>query len=370
MKNLIDFPLFISGHTRSGTNLLMRLLDGSKGLMTPPGVGKLHTLRRFAWRQPSNNEGVYDQVKRISELLELELKSNEFEKFEEHLKRSIGKNQSPSFRGDIEGVLDAIQGYGNFGEKQIKRWVEKNHNLEFYWGRALLSFANPSMVVMLRDPRDVWGSWREECKRNNLDTSKKQMRKNLQQHLFEEMIESSFGVNRFQDFKELQKYYKIPNDKLNRLHEGIAHALIEGINTDYVNSDIIDLDGYDYADNPAGRFAWNYKVIGDRANWLMHKYPQQVTTLSYEKLTHYPDQMVTWMANFAGIEVPESITPTEIGNDWGGNSSFENNFKGVSTDSVGRWKEKLDGQEVEAVEAVAWDAYKQGMEWKEASLKN
>ena len=40
-------PVFISGHTRSGTNLLMRLIDGTEGVLVPPGEGKLNILRRF-----------------------------------------------------------------------------------------------------------------------------------------------------------------------------------------------------------------------------------------------------------------------------------------------------------------------------------
>ena len=71
MSDLIDNPVFISGHTRSGTNLLMRLLDGSESLLTPPGVGKLHVLRRLSFNIQNDKENHDARAKRILKLIEL-----------------------------------------------------------------------------------------------------------------------------------------------------------------------------------------------------------------------------------------------------------------------------------------------------------
>ncbi len=58
----IDSPVFISGHTRSGTNLLLRMIDGAPELMVPPGEGKINVLRRFS------HLGAYENVQENIEL--------------------------------------------------------------------------------------------------------------------------------------------------------------------------------------------------------------------------------------------------------------------------------------------------------------
>lgn len=347
--------------------MLMRLLDGSSGLLSPPGVGKMHTLRRLSWSSGDgeDNEG---RMKRLLGLVELQLSEEKLQKFRSHLFISVS-NAPTGFKGDVTALLNAIKDYSGFENSKLQKWVEKNHNLEFYWGRVLMAFSNPRLLVMMRDPRDVWGSWREECRKNNLDTGKTQMRRNLQQHLFEETVEASLGVSRFKNTPDILEYYKVPEKNRTVFNKALSNVMFNGIQGADVNAEIIDVDAYAHSDNEAGRFAWNYRIIAERTMWLVNTYPDKAAIVCYENLVISPEKMVKQITEFCEIEIPLNIAPTEIGEQWSGNSSFAANFQGVSTDSVGRWKKRLDDEEVAAIMAVAGKAYEESVKWQEKALQ-
>lgn len=358
MESIVENPVFVSGHTRSGTNLLMRLLDGSTNLLTPPGVGKLHSLRRLAWQKITGDEDVVSRSIRLLKAIELHLKPAKAEVFSKHLRTNLSVLKGAGFKADLLAILQTIVQYADQSNPaSLTKWLEKNHNQEFYWGRALLAFTNPQLLVMLRDPRDVWGSWREMCKQQNLDTSERQMRRNLQQHLIEEIIETGLGVQRFGDFEALLTYYKVPESKIGSLQNAVTQVMYEGMQSKAVNVDIIDTAAFPHSDSAAGRFAWNYRIIAERALWLRENFPKQVDTIIYEALATNPDETISTITTFCGIELPSTIAPTEHGDQWGGNSSFADSFQGVSTQSIGRWQTRLDQSEIEAVMDVAWPAY-------------
>lgn len=358
MKNdLLENPVLISGHTRSGTNLLMRLLDGSGHLLSPPGEGKINVLRRLSWQRPAKEETVAQRFNRLDATLELLLKGENREKYCRSLETTIAKTYGRGFKSDVQIVLNTFQNYAGLENADLRCWVEKNHNLEFYWGRALQAFANPRLLVLVRDPRDVWGSWREFCKRGNLDTGEAQFVRNLQQHLVEEMIEASLGVSRFNSQDEIMDYYRVLQQNKDVLNRMVATVLYEGMHGLAVNEQIMDLAAFAHSDSAAGRFAWNHRIIAERSMWLTEAYPKMAAIVGYETLTHHPEQAIQRVADFCNIAVPAEIAPTEIGASWEGNSSFSSGFQSVSTDSVGRWKEKLNDEEVAAIEAVAWEPY-------------
>lgn len=363
MQRLIENPIFVSGHTRSGTNLLMRLLDGSTNLLTPPGVGKLHSLRRLAWQPFSGNEDVVTRGSRLLDTIELSLEPAPAEAFATYLRANLSDQERVGFKADLAAILKTIVQYAGHSELTSQtKWLEKNHNQEFYWGRALLAFANPQLLVMFRDPRDVWASWRKMCKQLNLDTSKRQMRRNLQQHLIEEVIETGLGVRRFADFSALLAYYKVPDSKVENLQTAVTQVMYEGMHSKAVNKDIIDTAAFLHSDSDAGRFAWNYRIIAERALWLQQHYPTQVSTVVYEELTSTPSTVISDIARFCGIEIPRTVAPTELGSKWGGNSSFSPTFKGVSTQSIGRWKKSLQVDEIAAITTIAWPAYQKRLQ--------
>ena len=78
--NLIGRPVFISGHCRSGTNLLMRMIDGSPDIVVPPGEGKLQILRRFAIKPHDVVYNSKDALKIFSQM-QLDLSDENENKF-------------------------------------------------------------------------------------------------------------------------------------------------------------------------------------------------------------------------------------------------------------------------------------------------
>ncbi|MBT6007525.1 MAG: sulfotransferase, partial [Prolixibacteraceae bacterium] len=215
--SLISSPIFISGHTRSGTTLLMRMLDGNPDIVIPPRKGKLHILRRFAM-QP--HRVVYNSKDSLKILSKMELKlSNENEKkFLKLLEFEIGKN------GEIHGIIELINVListilNYTGQKKcfVKRWLEKNHNLEFYWGRAKFLFANPKLIYVVRDPRDVWASWKKYCIERKMPNDLDQAILNIQNHMLNEVIEWAYKINRFSTQDEFIQYYNIEATSFNKL---------------------------------------------------------------------------------------------------------------------------------------------------------
>lgn len=355
-NNLLESPIFISGHPRSGTNLLMRLLDGSTDLLSPPGVGKLHILRRLSFNSGFINESSTERKNRLFSTIELQLDSPKSERFQKLLEDSIAKTTTIGFKSDVGIIIDAIMKYTE-ASSGIKRWTEKNHNLEFYWARAMFAFSNPILLVMVRDPRDVWASWRELCKRYGMDTGQMQMRRNVQQHLFEELIETNLGISRFENIEAIFDYYKVPEKNKALLNELTTKVLFNGINSNDVNCEVIDIDAFSYSDVDAGRMAWNHKIISERSMWLAKNFKNNVKVISYEGLTNNPKDIIDSVSRMCKIASPKTIAPTEVGQTWAGNSSFSDNLSGVSTQSVGRWKEKLNAEEVDAIENVAIPSY-------------
>lgn len=76
--------------------------------------------------------------------------------------------------------------------------------------------------------------------------------------------------------------------------------------------------------------------------------------LSYDLLVKQPEENLAAVRDFLGIAAHESLTvPTKIGDLWRGNSMFARRFQGISTASVGRWRERLPPLDAEVIEMLA-----------------
>jgi hypothetical protein len=358
MEELLNSPIFISGHTRSGTSLLMRVLANSDELLNPPGRGKLNVLRRLLTEGGDEKENNFDRASRLQNIIELTLSASKYEIFRDTLSKRISEIKEVGFKSDVKVILDTIIDFtGKQAETNFKFWIEKNHNLEFYWNRALVAFTNPYLLFMLRDPRDVWASWKIECHNKGIELSEKQTRRNIQQHLIEEIIETGFGCGRFNNLHEICEYYRVPDMNMKKLHESVTNVMFKGIHSEVVNVEIVDLKSYQYSNDDVGGFAWNYKIIAERAHWLQKNYGNKVKIIRYENLVEFPGNVVNDIAKFCGFSISESLEPKDMGEHWKGNSSFVSEFKGVSSDSVGRWKDCLPGNEIEIILNVAMPCY-------------
>jgi len=69
--------------------------------------------------------------------------------------------------------------------------------------------------------------------------------------------------------------------------------------------------------------------------------------IRYEDFVQAPRAGLEQVCRFIGIEcLPELFSPTRGGKHWEGNSSFQNGFSGISADSVDHWKKELTEDEV------------------------
>ena len=69
--------------------------------------------------------------------------------------------------------------------------------------------------------------------------------------------------------------------------------------------------------------------------------------IRYEDFVQAPQEGLERVCRFIGIEcLPELFSPTRGGRQWQGNSSFHNGFSGISAGSVDHWKKELTEDEV------------------------
>ena len=74
---------------------------------------------------------------------------------------------------------------------------------------------------------------------------------------------------------------------------------------------------------------------------------ERYLVVRYEDLIQAPRESLERVCRFVGIEfVPELLTPTRAGRQWQGNSSFHTAFSGISAQSVDHWKHELTEDEI------------------------
>jgi len=77
----------------------------------------------------------------------------------------------------------------------------------------------------------------------------------------------------------------------------------------------------------------------------------QYLVIRYKDLVQAPREILDKVCRFVGIEIlPELFAPTRAGRRWDGNSSFHAAFSGISAQSVDQWKGELTEDEIWWVE--------------------
>ncbi|MBN2406724.1 MAG: sulfotransferase [Elusimicrobia bacterium] len=150
-----DRGVIITGHARTGTTLLVSLLDGHPGLMVIPVESKffsaiesgdfyryIYDIRCFSrFRQGEVIRGGYEPEIKYEDI------TAEFEK----------NNAGYGYKNRFIAVLKAF--YRFYGNDNAEMWVEKTPAHWLYWPLLKTWFKGLKMVHMYRDPRDVFASW-------------------------------------------------------------------------------------------------------------------------------------------------------------------------------------------------------------------
>ena len=289
--NFIDNPVFVCGHRKSGTTLLISLLDNSENLLTypddsgffylyhpgftGPGVPRVEKLARLANAVIRENLGYTVNDPCIPLDAREHLKSCQ-EECATIIERSISEDLS--LRGSLIELMHAF--HSSFFPKKtnISRWVEKTTSTEIYALELIDCFPEAKFIHLLRDPRDNWAS--------------------LKSHWF----------SRYQEY----------NDELARLLQSLLERGRLGMQMANANKNSI---------------GDNYHIV------------------KFEDLVEKPDQTLSAITDFLEIDLTSTMfQPSVFGWPWAGNNKDGIEFSAIDPHNVGRWEERIPIHEAQLIE--------------------
>jgi hypothetical protein len=279
--------LFLGGCPKSGTTLLLSLLDGHPKLAVLPE--ETHFLeQRTEYTALASYQAKLHRLMENSDLPRLQgSRRSQFREAPSADVRDYGDFDHQRFARLAESFIEQpgmndslllsemVRAYAiviGCNWQSCVRWVEKSTSNELCTDALFGSFPEAKLLHVVRDPRAVFAS----RKRRLLNRS---------------------GC-----------YSK-------------AHRLVRGWN----------------------RSCRQIPRLMDRRN--------QYLVVRYEDLVLAPRQCLERVCRFVGIEfLPELLAPTRAGRQWQGNSSFHKAFGGISGQSVDHWKNELTDDEMWWVE--------------------
>ncbi len=283
-STFMDRPVFICGHRRSGTTLLLSLFENHPELLVypaetgffyavyPPLFTDAHTLEARIQRTADfcigNTRDILaslpDEGRRAAGFSIADHRAD----FEQLARKT---DESPAAL--LQALVLSYQKQRGSGSEP-KHWVEKTTSSEIYAADALSWFPQAKFIHVVRDPRDNWASLR-----------------------------SGWDVR-----------FKYHNDSLERL----MHSMIE-----------------------RGRFGFELAVMN-----VERFGPETYHVIRYEDLVADTRAVMGDVCKFLGISFsPELLRPTAFGQAWSGNNYLGTKFDGASSLNVRRWKERITWQE-------------------------
>jgi len=319
----LNSPIFISGHPRSGTNFVMRLLDSSNNLICPPGEGKVNILRRHMHK----NKYLIDDI-------ELNISNREKNLIFKNLKPNI--NNLPEFVNEIYKCFFIYKYKEIFSDKYNFYWLEKNHNLEFYFHRSRKLFKNHRFIFISRNIISNWNSWKAYIALNSLESSINNLCFYIICHILNEIDELKSGLKNFNNENEILRNYFISKTKFDSFYKNIK-------TTD-------KLFKYDYSyffkdeflkmiSTSESRFAVNYFLMHQKAKYLNKTFSKEFMIVNYNNLVENTEEEVNKICTFTSINYSEKNLVTTDGlKNWNGNSSFNNINKNLVKDNISTYE--------------------------------
>jgi hypothetical protein len=275
--------LFLGGAAKSGTTLLLTLLDGHPNLaVLPEETHFFEQHRHFAGLKSYPAKASWLLEKSNLRLLGLgriepppetsndsvrDYTSFDYSGFEQlaaHFANQPGLNDSLVFSEIVRAYAIAK----GLDWQNCIRWVEKTPGNEVYSDKLFKLFPDAKLLQVVRDPRAVFASRKKRL------------------------------VARFGGYAK-------------------AHRLLR---------------------------EWNES---SRQITRLQKFTENYLLVRYEDLVQDTVRTLERVSQFIGIELlPVMLEPTRAGMQWRGNSSFHNGFTGVSAESVNQWKETLTDDEI------------------------
>lgn len=175
--SFLNRPVFICGHRKGGTTLLVNLLDNNKNCMTIPGDNGFFylyypylinsSLKRKKIAMEKCNQKILNEIKN------LKLKNKEKNiliKQYYNFSKYIGMiRKSDDFTKILK--LRAYHFAKAFGRMNSEIWIEKTSSTEIYAIEIKKKLKNSKFIHIIRDPRDNWASlksgWETRYKKNS-----------------------------------------------------------------------------------------------------------------------------------------------------------------------------------------------------------
>ena len=268
-------PVFICGYPKSGTTLLLALLDRHPQLLVFPEESKF--LKRVM-RHPERQNLDYILTQTGANAFRFgvvhwssgyrDFSSIDFAEYEKSLREHWGKSDGTE-RSLLESVVFS---YGEVtGQINKRHWVEKTPCNERYLEKALAWWPELRAIYILRDPRDNYCSYRKKRGRDS----------------------KVFSLERF------------------------VSGWCESVR------------------------AWE-QFAAHHANTLL---------IHYGNLVQHPRAIMQEVCNFLQVSWDDILLkPTRNGVFWAGNSMYDAKFEGISTASLGKYRDLLAPDEVNFLE--------------------
>jgi hypothetical protein len=286
MISIPEAPVFICGHRKSGTTMLVCLLDSHPELLTYPcdsgffykvfpaclGQSKADAIASVI--ENSIRSCLIKETSRVRrpDLLNIDAIAGRFQE--------LAEEGDGSPRSLLQSLLTAYGDFCGQSPANWKAWVEKTTSTEIYATEVAEWFPCAKFIHLIRDPRDNFGS-----------------------------LKSGWDA----------RYQYQENDK-----RGLLQSLLDrgGL-------------GLQAADA-------NVAALG----------PDRYLIVRFEDLVMSPEPWLKRMADFIGVSyAPILKTPTVNGVPWPGNNFDGREFNSVSAANLGRWPERIDGDEAAVIES-------------------
>tara|TARA_Y100000768_G_scaffold388975_1_gene389556 strand:- start:8630 stop:9604 length:975 start_codon:yes stop_codon:yes gene_type:complete len=175
--SFLDRPVFICGHRKGGTTLLVNLLDNNQECMTIPGDNGFFylyypylidsSLSKKKAALKSCNQKILKEIKNLH--IDDKYKNKLIKKYYifSNYVNLIKKNDN------FTKILKIRAHYfaKTFDRMSAKIWVEKTSSTEIYAQTIKKSFKNSKFIHIIRDPRDNWASlksgWKTRYNKNS-----------------------------------------------------------------------------------------------------------------------------------------------------------------------------------------------------------
>ena len=291
MESYLDRPVFVFVHRRSGTTLLINLLDSvNEAIVYPDDSGFFYMYYPLCETMDDTNEDkIYRLVNKVaienlgSLIDKQKCTINEKEKLYKQQKKFIDKLKN--FNKKQFTTRDILKYFiKSFGEVFLdgikpKFWVEKTTSSEIYAIEMKKWFPDAKFIHVIRDPRDIWSSLMS-------------------------------GWDR--------RYSKYNTSKNNLMHSMIERGVL----------------GFQMAiDNQITIGKSNYHVV------------------RYEDLVDNPDNTMKNIANFMDIDFSKNLlTPSTFGINWRGNNFSGDKFNGISNNNSEKWKSRISEKDAMLIE--------------------